>query len=100
MVPRTQAAGKSQTNTFRIYDRSDTFENLVYLNRISKVSYVLHRITNIKPAMAKPEKRKQRPQGQVVTDPRFAKLHTDARFQIFPNKQRKVEIDERFKGRQ
>ncbi len=34
----------------------------------------------------------------MISDPRFTKLHTDARFQVFPNKQRKVEIDERFKG--
>ena len=34
----------------------------------------------------------------MISDPRFARLHTDARFQVFPNKQRKVEIDERFKG--
>ena len=34
----------------------------------------------------------------MVTDPRFAKVHTDPRFQIFPSKQRKVVIDDRFKG--
>ena len=48
--------------------------------------------------MAESEKRKRGWQGSVVSDPRFAKLHTDARFQKFPNKERKVEIDDRFKG--
>ena len=48
--------------------------------------------------MAESEKRKKGWQGSVVSDPRFAKLHTDARFQKFPNKERKVEIDDRFKG--
>ena len=48
--------------------------------------------------MAKPQKGKRKAPGQVITDPRFAKVHTDARFQIFPNKQRKVVIDDRFKG--
>lgn len=48
--------------------------------------------------MAKPQKGKRKAKGEVITDPRFAKVHTDARFQIFPNKQRKVEIDDRFKG--
>lgn len=48
--------------------------------------------------MSQAEKRKRGGPGKVISDPRFAKLHTDARFQVFPNKQRKVEIDERFKG--
>ena len=48
--------------------------------------------------MAKPDKGKRKAQGPLITDPRFAKVHTDARFQIFPKKQRKVEIDDRFKG--
>jgi len=39
-----------------------------------------------------------RGRGKVITDPRFARVHTDARFQVFPNKQRTVEIDERFQG--
>ena len=37
--------------------------------------------------------------GKVVTDPRFARMHTDARFQVIPRKQRKVQLDERFQGR-
>lgn len=49
--------------------------------------------------MSETEKRKREGKGDFVSDPRFARLHTDARFQVFPNKQRKVEIDERFKGR-
>ena len=49
--------------------------------------------------MSQTDKRK-RGRGSVISDPRFARLHTDARFQVFPNKQRKVEIDERFKGKQ
>ncbi len=49
-------------------------------------------------SMAQAEKRKRGGKGSVISDPRFARLHTDARFQVFPNKQRKVEIDERFKG--
>ncbi len=48
--------------------------------------------------MAQAENRKRGGKGSVISDPRFARLHTDARFQVFPNKQRKVEIDERFKG--
>lgn len=40
----------------------------------------------------------RRGRGQVITDPRFARVHTDARFQVFPSKQRTVEIDERFEG--
>ncbi len=48
--------------------------------------------------MAKPQKGKRKAPGQLITDPRFAKVHTDARFQIFPSKQRKVVIDDRFKG--
>lgn len=39
-----------------------------------------------------------RGRGKVITDPRFARVHTDARFQVFPSKQRTVEIDERFEG--
>jgi len=39
-----------------------------------------------------------RGRGKVITDPRFARVQTDARFQVFPNKQRTVEIDERFQG--
>lgn len=48
--------------------------------------------------MSQAEKRKRGGTGTVISDPRFVKLHTDARFQVFPNKQRKIEIDERFKG--
>ena len=48
--------------------------------------------------MSQTDKRK-RGRGSVISDPRFTRLHTDARFQVFPNKQRKVEIDERFKGK-
>jgi hypothetical protein len=44
------------------------------------------------------KKAEQRKKDKAITDPRFAKIQTDARFQVFPNKQRKVEIDERFKG--
>ena len=47
--------------------------------------------------MAKPKQGKRKA-NEVVTDPRFAKVHTDPRFQIFPHKLRKVVIDDRFKG--
>ncbi|KAK9840918.1 hypothetical protein WJX81_000303 [Elliptochloris bilobata] len=39
-----------------------------------------------------------RGRGKVITDPRFARVQTDARFQVFPSKQRTVEIDQRFEG--
>ncbi len=34
--------------------------------------------------------------GQIISDPRFAAVHSDPRFQRFPKTQRKVDIDERF----
>lgn len=36
--------------------------------------------------------------GKVVSDPRFAAVHSDPRFQRFPRAKAKVEIDERFAG--
>lgn len=36
--------------------------------------------------------------GKVVTDARFAAVHSDPRFQRFPKAKAKVEIDERFAG--
>ncbi len=36
--------------------------------------------------------------GKVVTDSRFAAVHSDPRFQRFPKAKAKVEIDERFAG--
>ncbi|KAK9828879.1 hypothetical protein WJX72_002532 [[Myrmecia] bisecta] len=36
--------------------------------------------------------------GAIVTDARFAAVHTDPRFQRFPKAKQKVEIDERFAG--
>lgn len=43
-------------------------------------------------------KRKERPEDKPVTDKRFAAVHTDPRFQRLPKAQRKVQIDDRFKG--
>ena len=34
----------------------------------------------------------------LITDPRFARVHTDPRFQRLPKEAGKVAIDERFKG--
>lgn len=36
--------------------------------------------------------------GKVASDPRFAAVHYDPRFQRFPKKKNKVEVDERFAG--
>ena len=36
--------------------------------------------------------------GALITDPRFAAVHSDPRFQRFPKANRNVEIDERFAG--
>lgn len=44
---------------------------------------------------------KKRPNGSapsLVQDSRFARLHTDPRFQRFPSAKNKVKVDERFKG--
>lgn len=37
-------------------------------------------------------------EGQMVSDPRFAAVHYDPRFQRFPKAKTKVKIDERFAG--
>lgn len=40
--------------------------------------------------------KKDRKPAAVVSDDRFAKIHTDPRFKKFPKKTDKVEIDDRF----
>ena len=42
--------------------------------------------------------RKGAPAAVAKQDPRFAAVGTDPRFQRFPKKQKRVEIDERFAG--
>ena len=42
--------------------------------------------------------RKAPPAAAAKQDPRFAAVGTDPRFQRFPKKQKRVEIDERFAG--
>jgi hypothetical protein len=44
------------------------------------------------------EQQQQQQQGGAGMDPRFAKMHSDPRFQRFPKKKVKVEIDSRFAG--
>lgn len=46
--------------------------------------------------MAKMKEQQQQQQKDV--DPRFAKMFSDPRFQRFPKKKAKVEIDSRFAG--
>ncbi len=36
--------------------------------------------------------------GGVTSDPRFAAVHTDPRFQRFPKAKSKVQVDDRFAG--
>ncbi|GMH42843.1 hypothetical protein BSKO_10762 [Bryopsis sp. KO-2023] len=48
------------------------------------------------PSKAWKKKRIRKQQGDVVTDPRFSKLHSDPRFARFPAQKRKVKIDDRF----
>jgi hypothetical protein len=42
------------------------------------------------------KKHDQKSEGALVTDPRFAKVHTDARFRSIPKKEKSTAVDERF----
>ncbi|CEO95234.1 NUC153 domain-containing protein [Plasmodiophora brassicae] len=58
---------------------------------------------NTKKAKGAPKPKKggrPRPRNddEVIDDPRFARVHSDPRFQTMPKSKRKVQIDERFKG--
>lgn len=44
------------------------------------------------------EQQQQQQQKGAGMDPRFAKMYSDPRFQRFPKKKAKVEIDSRFAG--
>jgi hypothetical protein len=46
----------------------------------------------------KEQQQQQQQQAGGSMDPRFAKMHSDPRFQRFPKKKGKVEIDSRFAG--